>query len=596
MKYIGIHLSLFLGSCLVLCFITPTSDAFTSRDAAAGRTRGGGGGGALQRRTMMMSEESSFLFRTAGSRYDDSLSLYHRFGVSSSVSNIYLQAARSKENQHQQQQQQQQDDVSALPQLKNKLISTKRWILPLWNSMLRTFPSNNGRARRSKTFLAMAFFAIACSFCRVHPANADVMETATTATTRSTIESSYYIGSNSNSNSNNNNNNNNNMAFESLEPVEPIRMVQAVETSSSTTSPSTSYYYTKKNKDHTSPSVNKASVTYATLLSMGEGLNPNLEPTTEMAVLQDNDNKGIVETSSNSILSVNNGGGDKASSSSSSSSYQGKLSATGVVLLAAGVHVFRLQRKQRRLHDNFESWNASWNATTTTTPTTTSGVKANNMVLESKEPFVAAALLANKAISSNSNSNNGTMSSLRMDDTETMDKPPNTAVDSSKNSEKNSKKYYNDDEPGFGATPEPREHSNNNEEAASKAEDIVKATMKAMGKAGGESTTLEQGFIFLGTDASKTVASSPDPTVEELEQQVMTLEDYLNIKVDEELAHHLTSENNNSQEDTKYPKERMPILDPVERAKVSAKYAAIGSLEDRAFQILVDLGMIDQTN
>mmetsp|Transcript_28941 Transcript_28941/g.69872 ORF Transcript_28941/g.69872 Transcript_28941/m.69872 type:complete len:452 (-) Transcript_28941:148-1503(-) len=253
---------------------------------------------------------------------------------------------------------------------------------------------------------------------------------------------------------------------------------------------------------------------------------------------------------------------NKNDKSSSSSPIVGKASATAV-MVATGAHVFRLNRKQRRLNDNFESWNASWNATTTA---------------EVEKPSLVT-------VAAGRNSTTATTMDAEID-LQTVE------IDSNFQSKK---KKDENDEPGFGATPEVREHTDAAAAASSAyqsvpRDDVMKATVEAMKKAGGESTTLEQGLFM---EKEKEEESSSDPVKEELDQEeAAVVADLPYIEQTETKQEEKEEETSSSSSSSKYPKERMPIVDPAERAKVSAKYAAIESLEDRAFQILVDLGMI----
>jgi len=203
-----------------------------------------------------------------------------------------------------------------------------------------------------------------------------------------------------------------------------------------------------------------------------------------------------------------------------SSNNIGKASATAV-MIASGVNVFRLNRNKRRQDEDataFESWNASWNSTTST-----SEPPNGNPV----------------AATTSSSYYMPTMEMYRFVQT---DAPTNATTT---NWNHNNNDYDNNS--GFVDSQDvPKDN-------------VMKATVEAMKRAGGESTELVQ----------QQYHQQGDKEPSSLEQE--------------------------EEESTKYPKERMPILDPVEQAKVQAKYAAIESLEDRAFQILLDLGMIEKT-
>jgi hypothetical protein len=47
-------------------------------------------------------------------------------------------------------------------------------------------------------------------------------------------------------------------------------------------------------------------------------------------------------------------------------------------------------------------------------------------------------------------------------------------------------------------------------------------------------------------------------------------------------------------QDPQHVQARMPLTDPIDQVKMATKYAAIKSVEDRAYQILLDLGMIEE--
>lgn len=48
-------------------------------------------------------------------------------------------------------------------------------------------------------------------------------------------------------------------------------------------------------------------------------------------------------------------------------------------------------------------------------------------------------------------------------------------------------------------------------------------------------------------------------------------------------------------QDPQHVQARMPLTDPIDQVKMAAKYAAIESVEDRAYHILLNLGMIEET-
>lgn len=102
-----------------------------------------------------------------------------------------------------------------------------------------------------------------------------------------------------------------------------------------------------------------------------------------------------------------------------------------------------------------------------------------------------------------------------------------------------------------------------------------------------EPTGLEQDTADVDDDKVEPVSTvgPPDGLDEETATQTETPSSFLKKS-------NTNNRNSNNTNNPLYPKERMPVWDPKKRAKIAAKYAAIDSLGDRAYQILKDLKMI----
>lgn len=255
------------------------------------------------------------------------------------------------------------------------------------------------------------------------------------------------------------------------------------------------------------------------------------------------------------IIIINNKNDEK---SSSASSILAKAAGTAV-LVASGAKVFRLNRKQRRENQDlqsFESWNASWNAT-----------EAEQLGEAVPVPVIL----------------NGMDSYYFNATTEMME---DIAPTMEMNSRFPKEEYEDQVKP---TTPPSSWYTDRLDPQSVPKDDVMKATVEAMKRAGGESTKVVQKGSVETLPAQLEVESSK---VEEPALRPPAIkQEPVATPIQVNTVEPVTAK----REPSKYPKARMPIADPVERAKVSSKYAAIESLEDRAFQILLDLGMIEKT-